>query len=214
MDGRLRQFAAAARSPSGRPSGACSNARSTAPARAIAWTPGGARAVLGRSTCSALRNACLYSGTRTGLREMSWAGRRGLRGGAPRDGLERAHARALPGPDRPGARTRTTSCAAVRLAASRGDAGRRPLGGHSWAGNHVRDGGLLLDVSRLDEVDGRRRGDDGDGRARAAAATSCSRRSPSRTSSSPPATARASASAATCCRAASAGTAASTARPA
>lgn len=25
-------------------------------------------------------------------------------------------------------------------------------GGHSWAGNHVRDGGLLLDVSLLDEV--------------------------------------------------------------
>ena len=25
-------------------------------------------------------------------------------------------------------------------------------GGHSWAANHVRDGGLLLDVSRLDEV--------------------------------------------------------------
>ncbi len=25
-------------------------------------------------------------------------------------------------------------------------------GGHSWSGNHVRDGGLLLDVSRLDEV--------------------------------------------------------------
>jgi len=25
-------------------------------------------------------------------------------------------------------------------------------GGHSWAGNHVRDGGLLLDVSRLDEM--------------------------------------------------------------
>ena len=25
-------------------------------------------------------------------------------------------------------------------------------GGHSWAGNHVRDGGLLLDVSGLDEV--------------------------------------------------------------
>jgi len=25
-------------------------------------------------------------------------------------------------------------------------------GGHSWAGNHIRDGGLLLDVSRLDEV--------------------------------------------------------------
>ncbi len=25
-------------------------------------------------------------------------------------------------------------------------------GGHSWAGNHVRDGGMLLDVSRLDEA--------------------------------------------------------------
>jgi FAD/FMN-containing dehydrogenase len=25
-------------------------------------------------------------------------------------------------------------------------------GGHSWAGNHLRDGGMLLDVSRLDEV--------------------------------------------------------------
>src|SRR5271165_6000262 len=25
-------------------------------------------------------------------------------------------------------------------------------GGHSWAGNHIRDGGLLLDVSRLNEV--------------------------------------------------------------
>ena len=25
-------------------------------------------------------------------------------------------------------------------------------GGHSWAGNHLREGGLLLDVSRLDEV--------------------------------------------------------------
>ena len=25
-------------------------------------------------------------------------------------------------------------------------------GGHSWAGNHLRDGGLLLDVSRLDDV--------------------------------------------------------------
>src|SRR5690242_5807703 len=24
-------------------------------------------------------------------------------------------------------------------------------GGHSWAGNHVRDGGMLLDVSRLDD---------------------------------------------------------------
>src|SRR5262245_23524787 len=26
-------------------------------------------------------------------------------------------------------------------------------GGHSWAGNHVRDGGLLLDVSRLTAID-------------------------------------------------------------
>ena len=26
-------------------------------------------------------------------------------------------------------------------------------GGHSWAGNHLRDGGMLLDVSRLDAVE-------------------------------------------------------------
>ncbi len=26
-------------------------------------------------------------------------------------------------------------------------------GGHSWAGNHVRDGGMLLDVSRLTDVE-------------------------------------------------------------
>src|SRR5262245_37530456 len=25
-------------------------------------------------------------------------------------------------------------------------------GGHSWAGNHLRDGGMLLDVSRLDSI--------------------------------------------------------------
>jgi FAD/FMN-containing dehydrogenase len=41
---------------------------------------------------------------------------------------------------------------AVRLARDRGLKIGVRSGGHSWAGNHVRDGGLLLDVSRLDEV--------------------------------------------------------------
>lgn len=38
---------------------------------------------------------------------------------------------------------------AVRLAGSEGMCIGVRSGGHSWAGNHVRDGGLLLDVSRL-----------------------------------------------------------------
>ncbi|MBJ7328253.1 MAG: FAD-binding oxidoreductase [Solirubrobacteraceae bacterium] len=41
---------------------------------------------------------------------------------------------------------------AVRLARDEGLRIAVRSGGHSWAGNHVRDGGLLLDVSRLDEV--------------------------------------------------------------
>ena len=41
---------------------------------------------------------------------------------------------------------------AVRLANERGWRIGVRSGGHSWAGNHVRDGGLLLDVSRLTEV--------------------------------------------------------------
>jgi FAD/FMN-containing dehydrogenase len=42
--------------------------------------------------------------------------------------------------------------AAVRLAREEGmEIGVRS-GGHSWAGNHVRDGGMLLDVSHLDSV--------------------------------------------------------------
>lgn len=44
---------------------------------------------------------------------------------------------------------------AVRLAGAEGMRIGIRSGGHSWAGNHVRDGGLLLDVSRLDgaEID-------------------------------------------------------------
>jgi len=42
--------------------------------------------------------------------------------------------------------------AAVRLARAEGMKIGVRSGGHSWAGNHVRDGGLLLDVSRLDSV--------------------------------------------------------------
>jgi FAD/FMN-containing dehydrogenase len=43
--------------------------------------------------------------------------------------------------------------AAVRLAAAEGLRIGVRSGGHSWAGNHLRDGGLLLDVSRLDSVE-------------------------------------------------------------
>lgn len=41
---------------------------------------------------------------------------------------------------------------AVRLAARQGMRVGVRSGGHSWSGNHVRDGGMLLDVSRLDRV--------------------------------------------------------------
>ena len=41
---------------------------------------------------------------------------------------------------------------AVRLAKQQGLRIGVRSGGHSWAANHVRDGGLLLDVSRLNEV--------------------------------------------------------------
>lgn len=41
----------------------------------------------------------------------------------------------------------------VRLARERGWKVGVRSGGHSWAGNHVRDDGLLLDVSRLDSVE-------------------------------------------------------------
>lgn len=41
----------------------------------------------------------------------------------------------------------------VRLARERGWKLGVRSGGHSWAGNHVRDGGMLLDVSRLDSVE-------------------------------------------------------------
>lgn len=42
--------------------------------------------------------------------------------------------------------------AAVRLAQRENLRIAVRSGGHSWAANHIRDGGLLLDVSRLDEV--------------------------------------------------------------
>ncbi|HVY96272.1 MAG TPA: FAD-binding oxidoreductase [Solirubrobacterales bacterium] len=42
---------------------------------------------------------------------------------------------------------------AVRLAATEEMRVGVRSGGHSWAGNHVRDGGLLLDVSRLDSLE-------------------------------------------------------------
>jgi FAD/FMN-containing dehydrogenase len=41
---------------------------------------------------------------------------------------------------------------AVRRAAAAGATVGIRSGGHSWAGNHVRDGGVLLDVSRLDSL--------------------------------------------------------------
>jgi FAD/FMN-containing dehydrogenase len=43
--------------------------------------------------------------------------------------------------------------AAVRFAKAEGLEIGVCSGGHSWAANHVRDGGLLLDVSRLDEAE-------------------------------------------------------------
>jgi FAD/FMN-containing dehydrogenase len=42
--------------------------------------------------------------------------------------------------------------AAVRQARAEGLRIGVRSGGHSWAGNHVRDGGMLLDVSRLNQV--------------------------------------------------------------
>ena len=42
---------------------------------------------------------------------------------------------------------------AVRAARAGGMSVGVRSGGHSWAGNHVRDGGLLLDLSRLDAIE-------------------------------------------------------------
>jgi hypothetical protein len=41
---------------------------------------------------------------------------------------------------------------AVRYASANGYRVGTCSGGRSWSGNHVRDGGLLLDVSRLDRA--------------------------------------------------------------
>jgi FAD/FMN-containing dehydrogenase len=51
------------------------------------------------------------------------------------------------------AETEADAVAAVRLAAARGMRVGVRSGGHSWAGNHVRDGGMLLDLSRLQDVE-------------------------------------------------------------
>jgi len=50
------------------------------------------------------------------------------------------------------ANTEADAVAAVKEAAARGMRVAVRSGGHSWSGNHVRDGGLLLDVSRLTSV--------------------------------------------------------------
>lgn len=50
------------------------------------------------------------------------------------------------------ARTEADLVRAVRLARAEGMKVGVRSGGHSWAGNHLRDGGMLLDVSRLDEL--------------------------------------------------------------
>ncbi|OWY59493.1 oxidoreductase, partial [cyanobacterium TDX16] len=60
-------------------------------------------------------------------------------------------------PDRfPDVVVQATSAADVQVAVRHATAEGLQVGvrsgGHSWAANHVRDGGLLLDVSRLDDV--------------------------------------------------------------
>lgn len=70
--------------------------------------------------------------------------------------------------------------AAVKLARREGLRVGVRSGGHSWAGNHVRDGGLLLDVSALNEVTvdpGAMRATTGPGRAGNELAALLSRRS-------------------------------------
>ncbi len=50
------------------------------------------------------------------------------------------------------AENESDAVSAVRLARDEGLRIAVRSGGHSWAGNHLRDGGLLLDLSRLTEV--------------------------------------------------------------
>lgn len=51
------------------------------------------------------------------------------------------------------AETEADVVSAVRLARDEGMRVAVRSGGHSWAGNHLRDGGLLLDLSRLTEAE-------------------------------------------------------------
>ncbi len=51
------------------------------------------------------------------------------------------------------AETESDVVGAVRLARDEGMRMAVRSGGHSWAGNHLRDGGMLLDLSRLTEAE-------------------------------------------------------------
>ncbi|HSS03952.1 MAG TPA: FAD-dependent oxidoreductase [Solirubrobacterales bacterium] len=102
--------------------------------------------------------------------------------------------------------------AAVRMARERGWKIGVRSGGHSWAGNHVRDGGLLLDASGLDSVEI-------DAEAMTAIVGPGARGNDLLETLAardlfPPATAPGWLSAVICCRGASAGTGGSTAPPA
>jgi FAD/FMN-containing dehydrogenase len=50
------------------------------------------------------------------------------------------------------ARSEDDAVGAVRLAREKGVQVSVRSGGHSWAGNHIRDGGVLVDLSALDEM--------------------------------------------------------------
>ena len=207
---------AAASSASPSPPGAASSARSTRPARAIAWMPGRAgrssvSCIMGRTYCivehrwrparsASTARCCGGARTATSPRGAARSGTRARRTATRRRSCSR--------PARP---TRSRPCA---WRAAEGLTVTVRSGGHSWAGNHLRDGSVLLDLSALRGARGRRGGDDGAGAARLPRQRAARRARASTSCSSPPATARAWASAATCCRAATAGTGACTARPA
>jgi hypothetical protein len=95
--------------------------------------------------------------------------------------------------------------AAIRYAGTNGHKVGIRSGGHSWAASHLRDGGLLLDVSRLDRctVDtDRMTGRSGRARSPASSWPNSTRKG----FSSPRAIAKAIALVAFCCRADTAGT--------
>ena len=85
-------------------------------------------------------------------------------------------------------------------------------GGHSWAANHLRDGGLLLDMQRIRSGDHRQGQDARGGGPGKGGSILAAELDAAGTCSSPPATARACASAAIYSRAVTAGTAGFTGR--